>query len=82
MRVGLIGAGRIGAFHGRTLAAHADVGEVIVTDPLPERAQAVADDVAGKVAPDAESMIGSEMTSDLFAIARINRCIATSPGCL
>mgnify|MGYP001813237641 FL=1 len=59
MRVGLIGAGRIGAFHGRTLAAHAEVDEVIVTDPLLERAEDVAADVDGKVVPDAESMIGS-----------------------
>lgn len=59
MRIGLIGAGRIGVFHGRTLAEHADVDEIFVTDPLPERAQAVADDIDGKVAPDAESMIGS-----------------------
>ncbi|MDJ0497620.1 MAG: Gfo/Idh/MocA family oxidoreductase [Acidimicrobiia bacterium] len=59
MRFGLIGAGRIGAFHGRTLAAHAEVDAVVVTDPLPERARAVADDIGGKVAPDAESMIGT-----------------------
>ena len=57
MRVGLIGAGRIGAFHGRTLAAHPEVGEVVVTDPLPERARAVADEIAGSTAPDADSMI-------------------------
>ncbi len=59
MRVGLIGAGRIGAFHGRTLAAHKEVGEVVVTDPVLERAQAVAEEIAGTTAPDAESMIDS-----------------------
>ncbi len=58
MRVGLIGAGRIGVFHGRTLADHSEVSEVIVTDPLLERAEAVAADIGGKVAPDAAAMIG------------------------
>ncbi|MCP3997486.1 MAG: Gfo/Idh/MocA family oxidoreductase [bacterium] len=58
MRVGLIGAGRIGVFHGETLAAHDEVSEVIVSDPILERAQAVAADIDGKVAPDAEAMIG------------------------
>ncbi len=42
VRVGLIGAGRIGAFHAQTLADHPDVTGIIVTDPLSERAEAVA----------------------------------------
>ena len=58
MRVGLIGAGRIGAFHAQTLADHDDVTAVIVTDPLLERAESVARDVGAGVAPDAEAMIG------------------------
>ncbi len=57
MRVGLIGAGRIGAFHAQTLADHPEVTAVIVTDPLLERAETVAVDVGGAVAPDAESML-------------------------
>lgn len=59
MRVGLIGAGRIGAFHARTLADHPTVNGVVVTDPLLERAEVVAGDVGGSVAPDAQSMIGN-----------------------
>ncbi len=57
MRIGLIGAGRIGVFHGQTLASHPEVTAVIVTDPLLERAQAVASDIEAKVAPDADAMI-------------------------
>jgi myo-inositol 2-dehydrogenase/D-chiro-inositol 1-dehydrogenase len=57
MRIGLIGAGRIGTFHGQTLAAHSEVTDVIVTDPLLERAQAVAADIDAKVSPNAEAMI-------------------------
>jgi myo-inositol 2-dehydrogenase/D-chiro-inositol 1-dehydrogenase len=59
VRVGLIGAGRIGAFHAQTLANHTAVTEVVVTDPLLERAEVVAADVGGSVAPDALSMLGS-----------------------
>lgn len=58
MRVGLIGAGRIGVFHARTLADHPEVTEVTVTDPLPDRARAVAADIDATVAPDADAMIG------------------------
>ena len=57
MRVGLIGAGRIGAFHAHTLADHPEVAEIIVTDPLTARAEAVADEVGAEVAPDADAML-------------------------
>ncbi len=59
MRVGLIGAGRIGVFHAGTLAGHGEVSEVLVTDPIMERAEELAADVGATVTPDAESMIGS-----------------------
>ncbi|MEU7749135.1 Gfo/Idh/MocA family oxidoreductase [Nonomuraea sp. NPDC049158] len=36
MRVGLLGLGRIGAFHAATLAAHPLVDELIVSDPVRE----------------------------------------------
>ncbi|MEA2000731.1 MAG: Gfo/Idh/MocA family oxidoreductase, partial [Actinomycetota bacterium] len=58
MRVGLVGAGRIGVFHGRTLADHAEVTEIVVTDPLVDRALAVAADIGGRVVSDTEAMIG------------------------
>ena len=44
MRIGIIGLGRIGAFHARDLAALAVVEELVVTDAVPElAAQAVAE---------------------------------------
>ncbi len=58
MRVGLIGAGRIGAFHGQTLADHPEVSEIIVTDPLLERAEVVASEIGAEVTADAAAMIG------------------------
>ena len=42
MRIGLLGAGRIGAFHAGTLAAHPDVAELPVADPDPARAGGTA----------------------------------------
>jgi len=58
MRVGLIGAGRIGVFHGETLAAHDEVSGIVISDPLTERAESLAADIGATVAPDAEAMIG------------------------
>ncbi len=59
VRIGVVGVGRLGTFHAQTLADHTTVTEVVVTDPLLERAEAVAADVGGSVAPDALSMLGS-----------------------
>ncbi len=42
MRVGLAGAGRIGAFHASTLAGLADVDAVVVADAIPEAAAQLA----------------------------------------
>lgn len=58
MRVGLIGAGRIGAFHARTLADHPVVTGLIVTDPLVDRAEKVAAAVGAEVSPDVDTMLG------------------------
>ncbi|HET9021820.1 MAG TPA: Gfo/Idh/MocA family oxidoreductase [Ornithinibacter sp.] len=41
MRIGLIGLGRIGAFHADTLAALATVDELVVTDPVATAVDAV-----------------------------------------
>lgn len=42
MRIGLIGTGRIGALHARTLAAHPEVTQLLVTDADARRAADVA----------------------------------------
>jgi myo-inositol 2-dehydrogenase/D-chiro-inositol 1-dehydrogenase len=49
MRIGLIGLGRIGAFHGRTLAGLAAVKELVVTDAVPSVAERVAAELAATV---------------------------------
>jgi myo-inositol 2-dehydrogenase/D-chiro-inositol 1-dehydrogenase len=52
MRIGLIGAGRIGAFHAATLSRHREVGgSLIVTDADPVRAQRLADRLGATAAP-------------------------------
>ena len=43
MRIGLAGAGRIGAFHASTIAALEDVAAVVIQDAVPEAAQRLAD---------------------------------------
>jgi myo-inositol 2-dehydrogenase/D-chiro-inositol 1-dehydrogenase len=59
LRIGLIGAGRIGAFHAKTLADNAAVDEIVVFDPQRERAAAVATEVGATIADDAAAMVGS-----------------------
>jgi myo-inositol 2-dehydrogenase / D-chiro-inositol 1-dehydrogenase len=51
MRIGLLGAGRIGALHARILMATPGVSEVIVADIDPDRAAAVAGDSGASLAP-------------------------------
>ena len=45
MRIGLIGLGRIGAFHARTLLELPHVKELVVTDAVPSVAKSVAEEV-------------------------------------
>jgi myo-inositol 2-dehydrogenase/D-chiro-inositol 1-dehydrogenase len=43
VRIGLIGVGRIGAFHAQTLTSLPAVDEIVVTDAVPELAQRIGD---------------------------------------
>jgi myo-inositol 2-dehydrogenase/D-chiro-inositol 1-dehydrogenase len=51
MRIGLIGAGRIGTFHATTLSRHRDVGSLIITDVDQGRAHELADRLGATAAP-------------------------------
>ncbi|MFE9093225.1 Gfo/Idh/MocA family oxidoreductase [Streptomyces sp. NPDC007264] len=51
MRIGLIGAGRIGTFHATTLSRHREVGSLIITDVDTPRAHALADRLGATAAP-------------------------------
>jgi myo-inositol 2-dehydrogenase / D-chiro-inositol 1-dehydrogenase len=50
VRVGLLGAGRIGAFHATTLLDHPDVAELVIGDVDAARATALADKLADRLA--------------------------------
>ncbi len=51
MRIGLIGAGRIGTIHATTLSRHRDVGSLIITDVDAARAHDLADRLGETAAP-------------------------------
>jgi myo-inositol 2-dehydrogenase / D-chiro-inositol 1-dehydrogenase len=69
MRIGLAGAGRIGAFHARTLAGLDYVDELVVTDANLETAKAVADELGAQVAPDAQALLASGVDGFVIATA-------------
>ncbi len=59
MRIGLVGTGRIGAFHARTLTDTDGVDEVIVADVDAKRAAQVAQDIGAQAAPDVDGLLAS-----------------------
>ncbi|MEO7069560.1 MAG: Gfo/Idh/MocA family oxidoreductase, partial [Nostocoides sp.] len=67
MRIGLAGAGRIGAFHAKTLGDLDAVDSVVVHDLLPEAAAAAAAAAGGTVAPSIQALLASDI--DGFVIA-------------
>ncbi|WP_406334097.1 Gfo/Idh/MocA family oxidoreductase [Streptomyces sp. NBC_00203] len=57
MRIGLIGAGRIGTFHAATLSRHREVGgSLIVTDADTARAHRLADRLGATAAPSVDEI--------------------------
>src|SRR4051794_4918130 len=58
MRIGLAGAGRIGAFHASTIANLADVEQVVVTDVSAPMATRLADDNGYESSPDLDDLLG------------------------
>jgi myo-inositol 2-dehydrogenase/D-chiro-inositol 1-dehydrogenase len=57
MRIGLVGVGRIGAFHAATLRGLDSVEQVVVADVDSARAQAVAKELGLEAAPDVEALL-------------------------
>lgn len=57
MRIGLAGAGRIGAFHASTLVALDDVGQIVVTDAVPAAAARLAEENGYEFSPDLDDLL-------------------------
>jgi myo-inositol 2-dehydrogenase/D-chiro-inositol 1-dehydrogenase len=69
MRVGLIGLGRIGAFHARTLAGLPAVGSLVVTDADSAVTAAVAARVGAEAVDSPEKLLASGVDGVLVAAA-------------
>ena len=67
MRIGLAGAGRIGAFHATTLASLDGVDEVVVGDSRPEVARAVAESLPSARPADVEELMASGVDALVIA---------------
>lgn len=69
MRIGLIGTGRIGSFHARTLRALPDVTELLVSDADRARAAGTADAVGATVADSPTALLESAPDAVVIASA-------------
>ncbi|WP_314174414.1 Gfo/Idh/MocA family oxidoreductase [Streptomyces winkii] len=69
MRIGLIGTGRIGTFHARTLTAEPEVSELLVTDVDAARAAAVASDLGATLAPSPDELLSRDLDAVVIASA-------------
>ncbi|MGA8113568.1 MAG: Gfo/Idh/MocA family oxidoreductase [Actinocatenispora sp.] len=67
MRIGLIGVGRIGAFHAETLVGLPMVTSVVLTDADPGRARAVADPLGAEHRPDVTTLLDASLDGVVIA---------------
>jgi myo-inositol 2-dehydrogenase/D-chiro-inositol 1-dehydrogenase len=69
MRIGLIGLGRIGAFHAETLSALPSVTSLVVTDAVPAAIQSVVDKYGVEAAETPEKLLASGVDGVIVAAA-------------
>jgi myo-inositol 2-dehydrogenase/D-chiro-inositol 1-dehydrogenase len=67
MRIGLLGLGRIGAFHAETLAGLPAVDELVLSDPVPELAEQAAGRFGGRIAEDPGAVLSSGIDGVVIA---------------
>src|SRR5690348_1152584 len=69
MRIGLAGAGRIGALHAATLRDLPEVDSLVVADPVPGRAREVADRLDVHLAEPADALFTAGLDALVVAAA-------------
>lgn len=67
MRLGLLGLGRIGAFHAEILAGLPAVEELVLSDPVPALAEQVAGRLGARIAESPEAVLASGVDGMLIA---------------
>ena len=67
MRIGLLGLGRIGAFHAETLAGLPAVEELVLSDPVPELAEQAAGRFGARIAGSPEAVLASGVDGVVIA---------------
>jgi myo-inositol 2-dehydrogenase / D-chiro-inositol 1-dehydrogenase len=67
IHVGVVGVGRIGAFHARTLAGLREVGRLTVVDDDLERAAGLADELGAEVRETPEALVASGVDALVIA---------------
>lgn len=67
MRIGLIGLGRIGAFHAQTLTDLPAVTELVVTDAVPDLARRVGEQFGATVAPEPADLLSAGVDGVVIA---------------
>ncbi|MGZ0201814.1 Gfo/Idh/MocA family oxidoreductase [Streptomyces sp. RM1] len=69
MRIGILGLGRIGAFHAETLSALDVVTSLVVADPLADAAKAAAERFGAEIADSPEALLASGVDGLVVAAA-------------
>jgi myo-inositol 2-dehydrogenase / D-chiro-inositol 1-dehydrogenase len=67
IHVGLVGVGRIGAFHARTLAGSPNVGRLTIVDEASERAAAIAAELGAATAETPEALLAAGVDAVVIA---------------
>ncbi|MFE4414797.1 Gfo/Idh/MocA family oxidoreductase [Streptomyces sp. NPDC056821] len=69
MRIGILGLGRIGAFHAETLSGLDTVESLVVADPFTDAAKAAAERFGAEVADSAEAVLAAGVDGVVVAAA-------------
>ncbi|MYS25679.1 Gfo/Idh/MocA family oxidoreductase, partial [Streptomyces sp. SID7804] len=69
MRIGILGLGRIGAFHAETLSRLDAVESLVVSDPFADAAKAAAERFGAEVADSPEAVLAADVDGVVVAAA-------------